>query len=100
MLLIRIKCIFTSYFIHFFILQVNDISNKSIRSNLLCQSLLWSKLLENQLSDYEHNIQQINKPKPDTSILYLKVNIQINIKLKLIIINLKIFYQLICSWRM
>ncbi|CAI6351779.1 unnamed protein product [Macrosiphum euphorbiae] len=52
---------------------VNDISNKSVRSNLLCQSLLWSKLLENQMSDYEHNIQQINKPKSDTSILYLKL---------------------------
>lgn len=76
MFLIRIKCILTIYIIHllfYFTIQVNDISNKSIRSNLLCQSLFWSKLLENQMSDYEHNIQQINKPKSDTSILYLKV---------------------------
>lgn len=85
MFLIRIKCILTSYFIHFFYftLQVNDINNKSVRSNLLCQSLLWSKLLENQISDYEHNIQQINKPKSDTSILYLKVIFKL-FKLKLV----------------
>ncbi|VVC40721.1 Hypothetical protein CINCED_3A013789 [Cinara cedri] len=52
---------------------VNDISNKSIKSNLLSQALFWTKLLENQSDNYEHNIKQIIKPKPDLSILYLKL---------------------------
>uniref|UniRef100_A0A2S2R2K0 non-specific serine/threonine protein kinase n=1 Tax=Sipha flava TaxID=143950 RepID=A0A2S2R2K0_9HEMI len=52
---------------------VNDISNKSVRSSLLCHSLFWSKLLENQSFYYEHDTHQIPKPKSDISILYLKL---------------------------
>jgi hypothetical protein len=78
-------------YIFYFFIQVNDISNKSVRSNLLCQALLWSKLIENQIPDYEHSIQQINKPKSDTSILYLNVRSKL-LKLKLVKINLKLCY--------
>jgi len=75
--------------IFYFSIQVNDISNKSVRSNLLCQALLWGKLIENQMLDYEHSIQEINKPKFDTSLLYLNVRSKL---LKLLKTNLKFFY--------
>lgn len=58
--------------------KVNDINDMSVRSNLLCQALLWTKLLEKQSLDNEQSIQQITTSKPDVSLLYLKVNLNIN----------------------